>query len=120
MARKQQEQYRQQAAESVGTPAQAGQSLPTPPKPLNDPEMVDRGFQAREFQRSPEADYFNGILDHMSEIRKWEKLNLCRGQGEQLDVLNIEIDLLEQIKATPQREVNMGNAAQERDAHRNG
>ena len=55
----------------------------------------------------------------MIEIRKWEKLNLCRGQGEQLDVLNIEIDLLEQIKATPQREVNMGNAAQEREDHRN-
>ena len=55
----------------------------------------------------------------MIEIRKWEKLNLCRGQGEQLDVLNIEIELLEQIKSTPQREVNMGNAAQEREDHRN-
>lgn len=119
MARKQQEQGNQQAAESVETPEQAGQSLPTPPKPLNDPEMVDRGFQAREFQRSPEAEYFNGIIDRMIEIRKWEKLNLCRGQGEQLDVLNIEIELLEQIKSTPQREVNMGNAAQEREDHRN-
>ena len=101
------------------TPAQAGQSLPMPPKPLDDPALVERGFQAREFQRSPEAEYFNGIIDRMIEIRKWEKLNLCRGQGEQLDVLNIEIELLEQIKSTPQREVNMGNAAQEREAHRN-
>ena len=120
MARKQQEQDKQQAAVSVETPAQAGQSLPTPPKPLNDPAMVERGFQAREFQRSPEAEYFNGVIDRMIETRKWEKLGLCRGQGAQLDVLNIEIDLLEQIKATPQREVNMGNAAQEREAHRNG
>jgi len=103
----------------VGTPAQAGQSLPTPPKPLDDPAMVDRGFQAREFQRSPEAEYFNGIIDRMIDVRKWEKLNLCRGQGDQLDVLNIEIELLEQIKSTPQREVNMGNAAQEREDHRN-
>ena len=120
MARKQQEQDKQQAAASVETPAQAGQYLPMPPKPLDDPAMVERGFQAREFQRSPEAEYFNGILDHMIDVRKWEKLNLCRGQGAQLDVLNIEIELLEQIKATPQREVNMGNAAQEREAHRNG
>ena len=119
MAGKRQEQDKQQAAASVETPAQAGQSLPTPPKPLDDPAMVDRGFQAREFQRSPEAEYFNGIIDRMIEIRKWEKLNLCRGQGEQLDVLNIEIELLEQIKSTPQREVNMGNAAQEREDHRN-
>ena len=103
----------------MGTPEQAGPSLPMPPKPLNDPAMVERGFQAREFQRSPEAEYFNGIIDRMIEIRKWEKLNLCRGQGEQLDVLNIEIELLEQIKSTPQREVNMGNAAQEREDHRN-
>ena len=102
------------------TPAQAGQSLAMSPKPLNDPAMVERGFQAREFQRSPEAEYFNGIIDRMIENRKWEKLNLCRGQGAQLDVLNIEIELLEQIKATPQREINMGNAAQEREAHRNG
>ena len=119
MARKQQEQDKQQAAASVGTPAQAGQSLPTPPKPLDDPAMVERGFQAREFQRSPEAEYWNGVIDRMIDVRKWEKLNLCRGQGAQLDVLNIEIDLLEQIKATPQREVNMGNAAQEREASRN-
>ena len=82
--------------------------------------MVERGFQAREFQRSPEAEYFNGIIDHMIDVRKWEKLNLYHGQGTQLNMLNIEIDLLEQIKATPQREVNMGNAAQEREAHRNG
>ena len=119
MAVKRQEQDKQQAAASVETPVQAGQSLPTPPKPLSDPAMVERGFQAREFQRSQEAEYFNGIIDRMIEIRKWEKLNLCRGQGEQLDVLNIEIELLEQIKSTPQREVNMGNAAQEREDHRN-
>ena len=102
------------------TQEQTGQSIPMPPKLPSDPEQISRGFQAQEFQRSPEAEYFNGIIDHMIEIRKWEKLNLCRGQGAQLDVLNIEIDLLEQIKATPQREVNMGNAAQEREAHRNG
>ena len=120
MAGKRQEQDKQQAAESVETPAPAGQSLPTPPKPLDDPAMVERGFQAREYQRSPEAEYFNGIIDHMIDVRKLEKLNLCRGQGAQLDVLNIEIELLEQIRATPQREVNMGNAAQEREAHRNG
>ena len=120
MARKQQEQDKQQAAASVETPEQTGQSLPTPPKPLNDPAMVERGFQAREFQRSPEAEYWNGVIDRMIDVRKWEKLNLCRGQGAQLDVLNIEIDLLEQIKGTPQREVNMGKAAQEREASRNG
>ena len=119
MAGKRQEQDKQHAAASVGTPAQTGQSLPMPPKPLEDPAMVDLGFQAREFQRSPEAEYFNGIIDRMIDIRKWEKLNLCRGQGEQLDVLNIEIELLEQIKSTPQREVNMGNAAHEREDHRN-
>lgn len=120
MARKQQELDKQQAAASVETPAQTGQSLPMPPKPLDDPALVERGFQAREFQRSPEAEYWNGVIDRMIETRKWEKLGLCRGQGAQLDVLNIEIELLEQIKATPQREVNMGNAAQEREAHRNG
>ena len=101
------------------TPAQTGQSLPTPPKLPSDPEQISRGFQAQEFLRSPEAEYWDGVIDRMIEIRKWEKLNLCRGQGEQLDVLNIEIELLEQIKSTPQREVNMGNAAQERESHRN-
>ena len=54
MAGKRQEQDKQQAAASVETPAQAGQSLPMPPKPLDDPAMVERGFQAREFQRSLE------------------------------------------------------------------
>ena len=120
MAGKRQEQDKQQAAASVETPAQAGQSLPTPPKPLNDPAMVERGFQAREFQRSPEAEYWNGVIDKMIKERMWDKLNLCRGQGEQLNALCIEIELLHLIRATPQREVNMGNAAQEREAHRNG
>lgn len=82
--------------------------------------MIELGLQAQEFLRSPEADYWYGVLDRMIEARKWDKLNLCRGQGVQLDTLNIEIDLLEQIKTMPQRDVNVGNAAQEREAHRNG
>ena len=89
------------------------------PKPLNDPEIVERGFRAREFLRSPDAEYWHDTLDKMIELRKWDKLNLGRGQGAQLDVLNIEIDLLQQIKDIAQREVNMGNAAQTREAHRN-
>ena len=103
----------------MGTPAQAGPSLPTPPKLPSDPEQISRGFQAQEFQRSPEAEYWDGVIDRMIEARQWDKLNLCRGQGAQLDVLSIEIDLLHQIKATPGREVNMDNAAQERENHRN-
>ena len=104
----------------MGTPAQAGQSLPTPPKPLNDPAMVERGFQAREFQRSPEAEYWNGVIDRMIETRKWEKLNLYTGQEARLAQLCTEIDLLNEIKQMPTRDVNMGKAAQEREANRNG
>lgn len=99
---------------------QASQALPSRPEMPDNNTLIETGFEAQEFERSEDGGYWHDMLDRMIHARMWEKLNLYTGQEARLAQLCTEIDLLNEIKGMPNRDVNMGTAAQAREANRNG
>lgn len=99
--------------------AQETQALPSRPEAPSNDALIDTGHEASEFERGEGGAYWMGVLDRMINARMWEKLNLYTGQETRLAQLCTEIDLLNEIKGMPTRDVNMGKAAQEREANRN-
>lgn len=99
---------------------QTSQALPSRPEMPDNNTLIETGFEAQEFERSEDGGYWHDMLDRMINARMWEKLNLYTGQETRLAQLCTEIDLLNEIKGMPNRDVNMGTAAQAREANRNG
>lgn len=96
------------------------QALPSKPEVQSNDTLIETGHEAAEFERGEDGGYWMGVLDRMINARMWEKLNLYTGQETRLAQLCTEIDLLNEIKGMPTRDINMGKAAQEREASRNG